>query len=225
MKFLDVPQSGSVAGVTSSRNRFGQYRRTRATPVNPNTAAQSAMRSALGACASNWGGLDLAVRQAWAAWAAMHPQHDSLGQSVTLTGAMAFNKVNCLLVMLGRAAVVSPPGDPSPDAPELGSVVLDASSPGWDEATLAFTTTPVPSGFTYLIYGSPPRSLGTSFEGDFRYLLQAPASGVSPLDMASALHAKWGTARGGVAFYFKARTIADDGGCSMFSNVVRGVST
>lgn len=193
--------------------------------MNPNTAAQSAMRSALGACASNWGGLTLAVREAWAYWAALHPQNDSLGQSVTLTGAMAFNKVNCLLVMLGRAAVATPPNDPLPDAPELGALDLQVDAGTWDTATLAYTPTPVPSGVTYLIYGSPPRGQGSSFNGDFRYLTQAPASGATPLDLSAALLAKWGTPAAGQAFYFKARTIANDGGFSQFSNIVRGVST
>ena len=35
MKILDVPQSGSLGGQTSSHNRAGQYRRARRSPVQP----------------------------------------------------------------------------------------------------------------------------------------------------------------------------------------------
>ena len=224
MKFLDVPQSGSVAGTTSSRNRFGQYRRTRAIPVNPNTPAQSNMRAILGACATNWSSLTEPQKMAWSTWTALHPQLDSLGQSVVLTGAMAFNKVNCVLVMMGRAAVIYPPADPLPDAPALGAAVLEVVAHAWDTATLAFLPTPVPSGVSFLIYGSPPKSSGTSFNGDFRFLTFAPASGVSPLDLSTVLQEKWGAPTGRPCFYFRARAIADDGGLSMFSNVVRQVA-
>ena len=53
-KFLGVPTSGSQGATTWARNRYGQYTRMRAHPVNPNTPAQRQARSALSGCASAW---------------------------------------------------------------------------------------------------------------------------------------------------------------------------
>src|SRR5206468_836067 len=98
MKILDVPQSGSQAGTTSSRNRYGQYRRSRATPVNVNSTAQQAARNRLSAESEAWRGLTDIQREAWNSFADEHPQTDSLGQVVTLTGHQMFVGVNSALL-------------------------------------------------------------------------------------------------------------------------------
>src|SRR6266545_482051 len=94
MKILDVPQSGSVAGITSSRNRFGQYRRTRAIPVNPNTAFQATQRARLAASAALWRTLTAAQRAGWIDLAGAFTRTNSLGQPYNETGAQCFVSVN-----------------------------------------------------------------------------------------------------------------------------------
>src|SRR5439155_109028 len=94
MKILDVPQSGSVAGVTSSRNRFGQYRRTRATPVNPNSTFQGAVRARLSVNSAAWRALTAAQRAGWNDLAASMTRTDSLGQTYSLTGFQSYCSVN-----------------------------------------------------------------------------------------------------------------------------------
>ena len=64
-KFLGVPTSGSQGATTWARNRYGQYTRMRAHPVNPNTPAQRQARSALSGCASAWRELTAAQQIAW----------------------------------------------------------------------------------------------------------------------------------------------------------------
>src|SRR6187455_3387360 len=90
MKMLDVPQSGSIAGQTSSRNRFGQYRRTRAVPVNVNSPAQTVVRGYLIEASQAWRNLTDAQRDSWNSYALDHPRVDSLGQTITLTGHQIF---------------------------------------------------------------------------------------------------------------------------------------
>ncbi|MCS1409234.1 MAG: hypothetical protein M2R45_02414 [Verrucomicrobia subdivision 3 bacterium] len=53
-KFLGIPSSGAQGGQVFSRNRFGQYTRTRAVPVNPNTPKQREARASLACCAAAW---------------------------------------------------------------------------------------------------------------------------------------------------------------------------
>lgn len=96
MKILDVPQSGSVAGVTSSRNRFGQYRRSRAVPVQPRTPKQTSIRAAFTSAASLWRTLSDPQRTAWNDYAAQIVRNDSLGSSYSPTGAALFTGSSAL---------------------------------------------------------------------------------------------------------------------------------
>lgn len=219
MKILDVPQSGSVAGVTSSRNRFGQYRRTRATPVNPNTPAQSGIRAILSGCSSNWASLTPTEKTSWNVWAALHPRTDSLGQVYTMTGAQAFNAVNCLLVMIGAAAVTMPPADPVIDPPALVSITPTLASPtAWDNISIDFTPSPVPAGHNLLLYLSPPKSGGSSFCGDLRYLTKALAAATTTVDVAAEYTGKFGVAAEGQNIFARARLIRlADGNVSPWS--------
>src|SRR4051812_21389133 len=65
VKYLGDPSSGSQAGTTASRNRFGQYYRTRATPVNVNSTQQGVVRSRMAANSSAWRALTGAQRAGW----------------------------------------------------------------------------------------------------------------------------------------------------------------
>lgn len=86
MKILTAPQSGSQAGTTASRNRFGQYLRSRATPVQPRTPKQTFKRAAFTQASSSWRQLTAPERDAWNAYASQVQRSDSLGQSYTPTG-------------------------------------------------------------------------------------------------------------------------------------------
>ena len=105
MKILDVPRSGSYQGVTSSRNRFGQYVRTRATPVNPNSAAQASARSRLSQNSIAWRALTDAQRAGWESLGSQMNRTDSLGQGYTLNGFAAYCSVNNYKLAAGDAVV------------------------------------------------------------------------------------------------------------------------
>jgi hypothetical protein len=90
VKILTAPQSGSQAGTTASRNRFGQYLRTRAIPVQPRTPKQTLNRAAFTVGSSAWRALTDAQRTAWNDYAAQLTRSDSLGSSYQPTGAELF---------------------------------------------------------------------------------------------------------------------------------------
>ena len=79
--------SGSLAGLTLSRNRGGNYMRARSMPTNPNTVLQQAVRAALAQLSVLWQDtLTLAQRLAWATYADNVPVTNRLGASIFLTG-------------------------------------------------------------------------------------------------------------------------------------------
>lgn len=187
MKILDVPSSGSYAGTTHSRNRFGQYVRTRAIPVNPNSTFQSLVRSRLAASATAWRALTSAQRAAWESLSLLVTRSDSLGQSYTLNGFAAYVSVNNNLAAAGDARVDDPPALTVPDAPVLGAITLTAAA-----FSIAFTPTPLAAGQRMFTYVSPQRSAGRTFEADLRLLQVGAAATASPVNALAAYTARFG---------------------------------
>ena len=215
MKVLTVPSSGSVAGTTASRNRFGQYVRTRAIPTNPNSARQTVTRSTLAATSGSWQLLSFAEQTAWNEYAASHPRIDSLGQTIVLSGAQMYASINCMMINAGYAAVVDAPSGETIDPPILGAVAIAT-----DAATVAFTPTPVEAGRKILIYCSPPASFGVTFFRDLRFLQAVPSAGTSPANVLAAMTAKYGTILTGQRYAFRLYQISSGGQVSTWSNQV-----
>lgn len=197
MKILDVPQSGSVAGVTSSRNRFGQYRRTRAIPVNPNTVSQGTIRTRFASLTAAWSALTAAQRAGWADLAAGIVRTDPLGQSYTMTGAQCYMSINMNNLDAGDAVVSDAPAKVSPVALISATVTTAGGT-----LSLAYTATPLGAGARLFVYASPQRSAGRSFEGDFRLIHVSAAAAASPANILAAYTAKYGVPVVGNKIFF-----------------------
>lgn len=167
MKYLGNPQSGSQAATVASRNRYGQYYRTRATPTQPRSVSQVGNRNIFGALSQSWRDLSLTAQDAWRSWALTHPRVDPLGSSIVLTGTQAFISVNQWLVRcFSLGAVSAPPPDVGPGANFVTGITMDASA---RTAVIAHEATTADDLFS--VYAGPPRSAGTAFEGDYRFII------------------------------------------------------
>lgn len=79
--------SGSIGGVTYSRNRSGLYRRARAVPVNPNSEFQVEVRSEFTNLVNRWTEvLTPAQRESWNLYGLNVPVTNPLGASITNSG-------------------------------------------------------------------------------------------------------------------------------------------
>lgn len=201
MKILDVPQSGSLAGQTSSRNRFGQYRRTRATPINPNSTAQGVVRARLGSNSADWRGLTSAQRAGWTSLGSQITRADSLGQSYTLSGFQAFCSVNGNKLSAGDAVVTDAPAVVTPTGLLTATITLTAVA-----LSIAYTATPLPAGVRLFIFASPQRSAGRNFEGDFRLIAVTAAAAASPHNLLAAYTARLGVPVVGQKVFFSLQT-------------------
>lgn len=197
MKILDVPSSGSIGGVTSSRNRFGQYRRARATPINPNSDEQGAVRARLGGNAAAWRALTDNQRAGWASLGAQMVRADSLGQSYSLSGFQAFNSVNNNLSAAGDALVDDAPALLTPEA--LASVTVTTTG---GTLSVAYTPTPLGTGEKAFIFASPQRSAGRGYEGDYRLIAVTAAAAASPHNLLAAYSARCGAPVTGNKIFF-----------------------
>lgn len=187
MKVLTTPQSGSQAGTTASRNRYGQYLRSRAIPVNPSSSAQGLVRARMSANSAAWRALTAAQRAAWTDLGLSMVRSDSLGQSYTLQGNQAYASVNNNRVMCGLAVVSDAPSLTTASTILTATITLTAAS-----FSLAYTPTPMPANTYLAVYASPQRSAGRSYESDFRLIKVSAAAAASPLVILTEYTAKFG---------------------------------
>lgn len=101
-----VQMSGSIAGNTFARNRFGNYVRARTKPVNPNTSGQQAVRNAMSELVGRWSSiLTAAQRTAWTLYASSVSMKNRLGEDVNLTGFNHYIRSNAFLMRSGGTVV------------------------------------------------------------------------------------------------------------------------
>jgi hypothetical protein len=218
MKILDIPRSGSYAGVTSSHNRAGQYVRNRRSPVQPvGTGRRAFIRQAFGAASSAWASLSTAVQAAWTSYAVGHPITDSLGQAVTLTGQQMFVSIYTQTLNCGVVGV--------PSVPSTASVF----SPGTPTFTFvhsgAVTLTPTGLGAAgdFLLYAfSPPVSAGVNFPPPFWQAGHVAGNSVAAIVATTAYNAQFGTAVAGQKVFAKV-TPVNAGGVTGVPNIVTAV--
>lgn len=104
-----VQMSGSIAGNTHARNRFGNYMRARTKPVNPNTARQVTARARLALLAEDWREvLSSAQRIAWNTYAAGVSWLNGLGEVVHLTGFNMFCRTNAAYMQVSSRQNTAP---------------------------------------------------------------------------------------------------------------------
>ncbi len=188
MKFLAEPRSGSFAGQTSSRNRFGQYVRTRATPVNPGSSFQGTVRARMASNAAAWRTLTDVQRAGWTSLGESMSRTDSLGQTYNLTGFDAYCSVNNNKLAAGDATVSAAPALVTPSPVVTATVTLTNAA-----FSIAYTATPLAAGVRLFSFCSPQRSAGRNFEADFRLIQVSAAAAASPANVFTAYSARLGT--------------------------------
>lgn len=201
MKLLVPPQSGSLAGQTASHNRFGQYMRTRAIPVNPNTTQQGVVRARMSANSSAWRGLTSAQRAGWASLGEAMTRSDSLGSSYTLNGFLCYCSVNNNNVAAGNAIVADAPALTTPATILTAVITLTAAA-----LSVAYTVTPLAAGARLFSFVSPQGSAGRSFNSDYRLLAVSAAAAASPANLFAAYSAKFGVPVVGNRIFFSFTT-------------------
>lgn len=91
--------SGSMRGITASRNKGGQYFRGRTVPVNPATSYQTTVRGAFSTLMATWASvLTPAQRDGWDYYAAHTSWVDRLGQTIQLSGVNMFVRTNSVVL-------------------------------------------------------------------------------------------------------------------------------
>lgn len=187
MKYLGQPQSGSYDGITASRNRFGQYIRTRAIPVQPRTTFQLNQRARMSTNGAAWRALTDAQRAGWLALGLMISRTDALGQAYTLNGFGAYCSVNNNRLDAGDAVLADAPAIVTPADLISATITLTAIA-----FSVAYTATPLAAANRLFIRVSPQQSAGRKFNADYRLIAVTAAAAASPANILAAYTARLG---------------------------------
>lgn len=187
---LVVDGRNKIGGHVASKNRAGAYLRTKVTPVNPQTSAQSAVRSALTYLSQSWRGLTAAQIAAWNATVANFTKTDIFGDIKQPSGINLYIRLNLQLHAGGAAYITDPPAPSITDALTAFSA---AAAAGANTFTATFAPTPVPAGYKLIIEATPQVSPGKKFlKNQYRILQVIAAAGASPANIDAAYVARFG---------------------------------
>ena len=163
--------SGSLAGVTYSHNRGGQYTRARAIPVDPGSPYQVEVRNYVSALTSAWGSLlTQAQRTAWDTYAELVPLLDSLGDPRNAGGIAHYVRSNVPRLQAGLSQQ-----DDAPTIYDLGEytapTIESATAP--DQVSVGFNPSDAwanETGSAMLLYGSRGQNPSINFfKGPYRF--------------------------------------------------------
>lgn len=208
-----IQMSGSIAGVTHARNRFGNYIRPRTKPVNPNSASQGTARSALSLLVQQWRDvLSATQRTAWSTYAASVAMKNRLGEAVYLTGFNHYLRSNAYLAYTGVATIDNGPTElalPEKDptlaivvgvATQQISVTFDNGLPWANED----------GGFLIIYQGEPQNPTRNFFGGPWKYCYRIEGASLAPPASPGTINVKY-TAVLGQKVWVYARIFRADG--------------
>jgi hypothetical protein len=192
MKFgaLVIDGRGKIGGHVASKNRGGAYLRTKVTPVNGQTSAQTSIRNRFTTLSQGWRGLTEAQRDAWNAAIADYSRTDIFGDLHQPTGFNLYQRLNNNLVTIGEAAISTPP---LPSA--VGEVVASSLAVAAGAGTMSLVMAgAVPADTNVKVFACAPVSAGKSFvKSQYRLIsILAPAA-ATPVNLKAAYEAKFGS--------------------------------
>jgi len=176
--------SGSLRSNTYSHNRFGAYVRNRTIPVNPNSARQSTVRTAMQILTNLWGStLTAAQRAQWTSYGDEVEVINRLGDTVKLTGLNHYVRSNLPRLIAGLARVDAGPAEhslPATDETAIATYTADDQ-----KVAVAFDDTMDyldEDDAGLLVYtGTPVNSSIEFFNGPFRFTDSIDGDSVTPL--------------------------------------------
>lgn len=218
---LVVDGRGKLGGHVASQNKGGSYLRTKVTPSNPQTIAQSTVRSIFGAISQAWSGLTGLQIIAWNAAADEWSRTNIFGDIKIPSGKALFQQLNQNLLLIGEALLTSPPAK----ADMVQGVVTDATF-GIGAGTLTVSGIGTAANANVSTYASGPVSEGTTFVKNKMRLIGFSGIGnpYAAVDGYDDYVARFGEPVVGQKIYVGFKYILDNGQASPLQTVLATVT-
>lgn len=208
-----VQMTGSIAGDTFARNRYGNYARSRTKPTNPNTDRQVLVRATLSELTTRWAQtLNATQRAAWNLYGNSVSMKNRLGESCFLTGFNHYVRSNSNSVRLGLTPVDDgpvifelPAQDPAfaitiSEATQNITAVYDDTM-DWDTED---------GGLLFMFQGSPQNAQRNFFAGPWRLWTAVEGADGAPIASPKIAPAVFAVAEGQHVWCY-ARILRADG--------------
>jgi hypothetical protein len=180
---------GKIAGMVFSRNRSGNFIRTKVTPINPRSLAQGALRGNLAGIAKAWAGFTDAVRDEFTAHCGEGDRQNSIGDKVKLSG---FNFYVGLCRVAKTLGIASPTSYPGSDEPTPLTTFSGTLSYAPDKVVITFTPA-IAATEKMILSATRPMSLGRAPNpSDYRIIAALGSAATSPCDVTAQYVAKFG---------------------------------
>lgn len=183
--------SGRIGGDVYSHNRYGSYIRNGTIPVTSTTEAAIAAKARMTEATQTWQALTANQRRDWTGYAAANPVVNRVGQSIQLTGHVAYVGINARMLAMGEAKLTAPPVGPPPLPLLTMSLTADI---GLGTTEVTFTATPLAATERLYLWGCRLQSAGISFVENYLRLFNISAAAeTSPFDYQTVYEARLGT--------------------------------
>ena len=203
--------SGSIAGITYSRNRGGMYARARAIPTDPASVFQLANRNNMTTLVSDWTEtLTPTQRAAWKTYGDNVAMTNRLGETVFLTGQQHYVRSN-----LPRLQIGFPRVDDAPTIFDLGQHTIPTVTFAYDtpSVVIAFEETDVwcdEDATALIIFASREQNPSVNFfQGPYRLAGTIDGDSVSPPTSPQIIASPFAYNAGNAAFVRARLTRAD----------------
>lgn len=178
-----VQMSGSIAGDTFARNRYGNYCRARTKPTNPNTALQQTVRAAVAVLTARWSQTLTAVqRTAWNLYADSVNMKNRLGEVVHLSGFNHYIRSNTVRLRVGAPIVDA--GPTVFELPAQDPAFVVTASEAAQQITFAYDATMAwaDEDDAYILFeqGQPQNAQRNFFAGPWRHCGQVEGVNGAP---------------------------------------------
>jgi len=186
--------SGSLAGNTFARNRYGNYVRARTKPTNPKSARQVKIRGLMAELTTRWAQTLTAVqRTAWALYASNVSMLNRLGEVVNLSGYNHYIRSNMWRGDLGQTYVDA--GPTTFELPTQDGTIAITVSEATQEVSIAFNDgldwCSEDNAGLMIIEGAPQNAQRNFFDGPWLGRSAKMGNSVAPIaspQVYTALH-------------------------------------
>jgi hypothetical protein len=198
---------GKLGGQVFSKNRGGAYIRSKVTPTNPQSTAQTIVRQSFAEYSQNWSALTATLITAWNASVSSWSKTDIFGDLRNPTGKNLYLRLNQNATLAGYPGISSPP-----EKAEMISGIVTIVLFSVGNAEIILDGRYVGSGARVVISSSGAVSNGTSYVKNLlRVINTGLGSTLDDVDTFDNYVAKFGTPVVGQKVFFGIKYVLENG--------------
>ena len=202
--------SGKLGGQVFSKNRGGSYVRTKVTPTNPQTSAQSTIRGIFASISSRWSSLTDAQRASFNGYVQAYARTDIFGDLRNPSGKSLFQRLNQNLEISSQTQT-----DVCSSPVEVPFANLTTASADVSTAAFLVNYRGDLTGVKAIVWATPQMSQGTKFvKNQLRQIAVLDGGNTGSEDIWADYVAKFGAPVAGANISIAVRVINTNGQAS-----------